>query len=381
MFFLPYVHCKVIKKDYTLQLWDIWQGPALYTRVAPSDAYAARVPNYAVIQHDDDTEQDSGDLSVPDKEQPRDLDVIDTSAAGNDQDLSEKSKPATKTLAQLEEETAGGNSQAYYRLLIARAEAKHHAELREKKGPLGWAMRQLHNNAMGNGEIYEIHNLKSFFLRIPAHIVVGFLYGIYYDIHISQAGILGTPEGRRMKRVYAHATKYQNEVEYLYSFVQIITACTASFAHGANDVGNAVGVWAGMYGAWQSGMTVKSKEDVPLWQIAVMALTICFGFITYGYNIMKVMGNKLTYHSPSRGSSMEMGAAITILIFSQYKLPVSTSMCITGATVGVGLCNGTYKAVNWQRVGLLFFSWVMTIPIAGLIGGGLMALALNTPHY
>lgn len=70
------------------------------------------------------------------------------------------------------------------------------------------------------------------------------------------------------------------------------------------------------------------------------------------------MGNKITYHSPSRGSSMEMGAAITILIFSQYKLPVSTSMCITGATVGVGLCNGTLKAVNWQRVGLLFFSWV-----------------------
>jgi len=56
-------------------------------------------------------------------------------------------------------------------------------------------------------------------------------------------------------------------------------------------------------------------------------------------------------------------------------------MCITGATVGVGLCNGTWRAVNWQRVGLLFFSWVMTIPIAGLIGGCLMALALNTPGY
>ena len=93
------------------------------------------------------------------------------------------------------------------------------------------------------------------------------------------------------------------------------------------------------------------------------------------------MGNKLTYHSPSRGSSMELGASITILIFSQYKLPVSTSMCITGATVGVGLCNGTLKAVNWQRVGLLFFSWVMTIPIAGLIGGGLMGLALNAPSW
>ncbi|KAJ4368771.1 hypothetical protein N0V83_005853 [Neocucurbitaria cava] len=189
-------------------------------------------------------------------------------------------------------------------------------------------------------------------------VVVALLYGLHYDIHKAQVGVLGTPEGRRMDRVYSMAPKYKNEVEYLYSFVQVITACTASFAHGANDVGNAVGVWASMYGAWRTGQTVASKEEVPLWQIAVVALTICIGFITYGYNIMKVMGNKITYHSPSRGSSMEMGAAITILIFSQYSLPVSTS-----------------------RVGLLFFSWVMTIPIAGLIGGGLMGLALNTPSW
>ena len=90
-----------------------------------------------------------------------------------------------------------------------------------------------------------------------------------------------------MTRVYSHAEKYANETEYLYSFVQIITACTASFAHGANDVGNAVGVWAGMYAAWSTGTTAKSSEPVPLWQIAVVALTICIGFITYGYNIMK----------------------------------------------------------------------------------------------
>ena len=93
------------------------------------------------------------------------------------------------------------------------------------------------------------------------------------------------------------------------------------------------------------------------------------------------MGNKITYHSPSRGSSMEMGAAITVLVFSQYSLPVSTSMCITGATVGVGLCNGTYKAVNWQRVLLLLFAWIMTIPIAGTIGGCLMGLFINAPHF
>ena len=78
---------------------------------------------------------------------------------------------------------------------------------------------------------------------------------------------------------------------------------------------------------------------------------------------------------------MEMGAAITVLVFSQYSLPVSTSMCITGATVGVGLCNGTIRAVNWQRVGLLGLSWIMTIPIAGTLAGCLMGLFLNAPHF
>jgi sodium-dependent phosphate transporter len=78
---------------------------------------------------------------------------------------------------------------------------------------------------------------------------------------------------------------------------------------------------------------------------------------------------------------MELGAAITVLVFSQYKLPVSTSMCITGATVGVGLCNGTLKAVNWQRVGLLGLGWIMTIPIAGTLAGCLMGLILNAPHF
>lgn len=93
------------------------------------------------------------------------------------------------------------------------------------------------------------------------------------------------------------------------------------------------------------------------------------------------MGNKITYHSPSRGSSMELGAAITVLIFSQYKLPVSTTMCITGATIGVGLCNGNVRAVNWQRVCLILLSWFITVPGAGLIGGCTMGLALNTPHF
>ncbi|KAK5053816.1 hypothetical protein LTR84_001778 [Exophiala bonariae] len=381
LFFVPYVHGKVVKKDYTLKLYHVFLGPLLFKRPAPADAEFAKVPDYAVIHHAGEDEDDSSsDKSVT--KVHSDDELAEKNAIKGDA-ITPTPVPVhngAKTLAE-EENAVPVNAQAVYQAQLRRALERHHADLRKTRGPIGWAMRTLHNNPPGAGSVYERHNMKALLRRLPAYPVVACFYGLYYDIHKSQVGVMGTPEGRRMDRVYAHATKYPNEVEYLYSFVQIITACTASFAHGANDVGNAVGVWAAMYAAWSTSTATAAKAEVPLWQIAVTALTICIGFITYGYNIMKVMGNKITYHSPSRGSSMEMGAAITILIFSQYKLPVSTSMCITGATVGVGLCNGTPKAVNWQRVGLLFFSWVMTIPIAGLIGGITMGLFLNAPHF
>ncbi|KAJ6438793.1 sodium/phosphate symporter [Purpureocillium lavendulum] len=376
LFFVPYVHARVIKKDYTLRWWNAVYGPLLFSRPAPPDAEDAKVPNYAVIQHSDSDDEGSQEGAVLEEDPKEKL--------GDSPNLRSRTaapKVAPETSAKEKKLILAEYSQEHYQKLLKDAEERHHAKLRKGRGPLAWAMRTLHANPVGVGSIHETHNLIAVIKRIPAMIVVAALYGAHYDIHTAQIGIEGTPEGIRMERVYSHAKKYPNESEFLYSFVQIITACTASFAHGANDVGNAVGVWAAMYSAWSTGKAIGAKAPVPTWQIAVMALTICIGFITYGYNIMKVMGNKITYHSPSRGSSMEMGAAITVLIFSQYSLPVSTSMCITGATVGVGLCNGTLKAVNWKRVGLLVFSWIMTIPIAGLIGGCLMGILLNTPHF
>ncbi|KAF6810836.1 sodium phosphate [Colletotrichum sojae] len=366
IFFVPFVHAKVVKKDYTLKWWHFIQGPLLFKRPAPPDAEKAKVPNYAVVQDDEEDE------TLPTHESPK-------SSESGDEPLKKGTNveiPHEKTLAAAE--IGEGPT---YKQLQAEGEAKLHAKLMKKRGPLGWAMRTLRDNPMGPGQVYELHNMKIILKRIPAMIVVGALYGLHYDIHAAQTGVAGTPEGDRMKRVYGAAKKYPNEVEHTYSFVQIITACTASFAHGANDIGNSVGPWAVIYSAWSTGDAAAAKAPVPVWQLAVLSATISLGLITYGYNIMKVMGNKITYHSPSRGSSMEMGAAITVLVFSQFSLPVSTSMCITGATVGVGLCNGTLKAVNFQRVGLLVFSWIMTIPIAGTLGGVLMGLFLNAPHF
>ncbi|KAL0263189.1 hypothetical protein SLS55_002167 [Diplodia seriata] len=366
IFFVPFLHARIIKRDYTVKWWMFLQGPLLFKRPAPADADRAKVPNYAVVQHDDDEEpsttapgskagSESGDEAI----------MAIPAGEANEKRLVAATETRKPTYKELQEQ----------------GEERLHAKLRKKGGPIGWAMRTLHNNPMGPGQIYESHNVKILAKRIPAMIVCGALYGLHYDIHAAQTGVEGTPDGARMQRVYANAEKYPNEVEHTYSFVQVLTACTASFAHGANDIGNSVGPWAVIYSAWKTGDAAAAKAPVPVWQLAVLSATISLGLITYGYNIMKVMGNKITYHSPSRGCSMEMGAAITVLVFSQYSLPVSTSMCITGATVGVGLCNGTLKAVNFQRVGLLVFSWIMTIPVAGTIGGVLMGLFLNAPHF
>ncbi|KAL2865316.1 inorganic phosphate transporter [Aspergillus lucknowensis] len=361
LFFVPWTHAKVIKRDGSIRWYHVLSGPLLWSRPAPAgtDRAIAVVPNYAVVQEDPDINE----IGSPDTIRVDPIDVLPKATQANEKSV----------------KVAEG--QVDYKLLMAQAEEKFHAKLRKGRGLLAWAMRTLHENPMGPGEIYEIKNLRILLKRIPCMVIVGALYGLHYDIHAAQSGIHGTPEGDRMERVYSHAKKYPNEVEHTYSFIQILTACTASFAHGANDIGNSVGPWAVLYGAWRTGNAAESEADVEVWQLAVLSATISVGLITYGYNIMKVMGNKITYHSPSRGCSMEMGAAITVLIFSQYSLPVSTSMCITGATVGVGLCNGNLKAVNWQRVGLLVFAWIMTVPIAGTLAGILMGIILNAPHF
>jgi sodium-dependent phosphate transporter len=278
IFFVPYVYCLVIKKDQTLRWYHIFQGPLLFRRPTPEGAEGAKVPDYAVVQHDDEHYDEKADGASDEFKTlpPAALDVEATPAT-----LAKGTYPNTPaTLVATER-------QLTYKETMAQNQERFHAKLRKKKGPLGWAMRTLHDNPMGKGEIYERHNIVAFLKRIPAMIVVGLLYGVNYDIHSAQSGVSGTPEGDRMARVYSHATKYSNEVEHTYSFVQVLTACTASFAHGANDIGNSVGPWAVIYAAWNTGSAAASKADVPVWQLAVLSATISVGLITYGYNIMK----------------------------------------------------------------------------------------------
>ena len=305
IFFVPFVYAKVINKDYTVRWYHMIQGPMLLYRHPPPDAETARVPDYAVMQHDDHDHsaksRKSGSDTASDEKVNADF-KTDETMIHDPHDLRQGSITVDgKEKALIASEIKPEEQQATYKELMAQGRERFHARLREKRGPLGWAMRYLHDNPRGAGEVYELKNMAIVLKRIPAQIVVALLYGMNYDIHAAQSGISGTPEGERMARVYAYAHKYPNEVEHCYSYIQVITACTASFAHGANDVGNAVGPWAVIYSAWNTGDAAESEAAVPIWQIAVLAATISVGLITYGFNIMKVMGNKITYHSPSRG--------------------------------------------------------------------------------
>ena len=100
-----------------------------------------------------------------------------------------------------------------------------------------------------------------------------------------------------------------------------------------------------------------------------------------GYNIMRNLGNNITYHSPTRGFSMELGAALAVITASFLALPVSTTQCIVGATVAVGLCNGQLRAINWVQVAWCFFSWFLTLPVAAISAGCLYAFISRGPSF
>ncbi|ORY90849.1 sodium:inorganic phosphate symporter [Leucosporidium creatinivorum] len=335
LFWLPYVYAKVIRKDYTIRFYHFFLGPALWWRPAPEDAgldtAPTHVPDYRIRK-----DEDGNEFKVPV--------VSDDGESGS-------------------EKTHGTPA----------ATANHPSNLKElekvDEHPIEGAWAEPKN-------LYIIFRYKAYpwIKKVLTH-------GTSIDIHAEQIGKEGTAHHRRMEEMHAAAKQYPNEVEHMYSFVQVLTACTASFAHGANDVSNAIGPYAAIYHIWSTGEFSTSKNPVPVWILVFGAVMIVIGLATYGYNIMKVLGNNLTLHSPSRGFSMELGAAITVILASNYGLPVSTTMCITGATMGVALCNGDFRAVNYRTLLWIFSGWVITVPVVGTIAGCLMGIILNAPHF
>jgi inorganic phosphate transporter, PiT family len=154
-------------------------------------------------------------------------------------------------------------------------------------------------------------------------------------------------------------------VEKVFAVLMIFTACSMAFAHGSNDVANAVGPMAAVISVIKSG-AVEAKAVVEPWILLLGAVGIVIGLATYGYKVMITIGKKITELTPSRGFAAEMSAAATVVIASGFGLPVSTTHTLVGAVLGVGLARGI-GALNLGVIGGIFASWVITLPAgAGL---------------
>jgi len=155
-------------------------------------------------------------------------------------------------------------------------------------------------------------------------------------------------------------------VERVFAVLMVFTACAMAFAHGSNDVANAIGPLAAIVSVVQSGGEITSKSMLPPWVLLIGASGIVIGLGTLGYRVMMTVGRAITELTPSRGFAAELAAAGTVVIASGTGLPISTTHTLVGAVLGVGLARGI-GAINLGVVGKIILSWIVTLPVgAGL---------------
>ena len=157
-----------------------------------------------------------------------------------------------------------------------------------------------------------------------------------------------------------------SNVERVFGVLCIITACAMAFAHGSNDVANAVGPLAAINSIVENGGTIVQKSAMPVWILFLGGAGIVIGLATLGYKVIATIGKKITDLTPSRAFAAELSAAGTVVLATYLGAPVSTTHTLVGAVLGVGLAGGIV-AINLRVVGTIFTSWVVTLPAgAGL---------------
>ncbi|MEE3288638.1 MAG: inorganic phosphate transporter [Pseudomonadota bacterium] len=156
-----------------------------------------------------------------------------------------------------------------------------------------------------------------------------------------------------------------SRVEKIFVVLQILTACAIAFAHGSNDVANAIGPLAAVTSAI-GGAELGGKAPVAAWMLAIGGLGIVVGLATWGYRVMETVGKRITELTPSRGFAAQLAAATTIVVASRLGIPVSTTHTLVGAVLGVGLARGI-SALDLRIVGKIIASWVATLPIAAVL--------------
>jgi PiT family inorganic phosphate transporter len=174
-------------------------------------------------------------------------------------------------------------------------------------------------------------------------------------------GIFGI---RRIKAVVHEDDEFRfTSVERIFGILMIFTACGMAFAHGSNDVANAVGPVAAVVSIVASG-EVGQTSPLATWVLLLGAIGIVIGLSTFGWRVIKTVGRKITELTPSRGFAAELATASTVVLASGTGIPISTTHTLVGAVLGVGMARGI-GALNLQVVTNIFLSWVVTLPAGG----------------
>ena len=205
-----------------------------------------------------------------------------------------------------------------------------------------------------NAMVYK--GLKNLKLDMPfgeAMLMSVFVGGIAFMVAKSLAKKIPDETGGDLKKQFI-------ATENIFKYLHVITAFYIAFAHGSNDVANAVGPLAAAVAILRDG-TVHMRVEMPLWILGMGGICIVFGLLIWGSKVMKTIGEKITEITPSRGFSATFGAATVVLICSKMGLPISTTHTLVGSVIGVGLARGL-SSLDFGIVKTIVVSWFATVP-------------------
>ena len=161
-------------------------------------------------------------------------------------------------------------------------------------------------------------------------------------------------------------TAKMQSVERVFGVLMIFTACSMAFAHGSNDVANAIGPLAAINSVIANNGAFTAESALPVWILLLGGLGIVTGLAMWGHRVIRTIGGNITELTPSRGFAAEIAAATTVVIASGTGIPVSTTHTLVGAVLGVGLARGM-SALNFGVVGRIFLSWIVTLPAGAIL--------------
>ena len=181
---------------------------------------------------------------------------------------------------------------------------------------------------------------------------------------------------------YFSKAKLKNSIdpEAQFAYLMIFTSCAVAFAHGSNDVANAIGPLAAINQATSQLLNQPYTLETPLWILFLGAIGIVVGLATLGYRVMKTIGENIVKLTPSKGFSAQLAAALTVVIASQLDMPVSTTHTLVGAVIGIGLVEGA-SSINFNSVRTIVLSWVVTLPAGALLSIAFLEVFTNLFTY